>query len=445
VTLVLAGGNVVESLSPPRVIEADIAVENGRVSALGRGLAGAERRDCDGTLIIPGNVCAHTHAYSSLARGMPYPTALEPPANFLQILQRVWWRLDRALDVESIRASALVAAVEALEAGTTTLIDHHASPNAIDGSLDLIADAFEEVGLRSVLCYEVTDRDGHERAEAGIKENRRFVEATGNRRLTRGMIGAHASFTLSEESLAACVDAARDAGVGIHVHVAEDRADEGDCEARFGTPVAERLLEAGALTDRSLLAHCVHVHPSEVALIRSSGAVVAHNARSNMNNSVGRAPAEALGEHVVLGTDGIGSDMFAESQAAYWRAREEDVHASPGWVLERLAEGAALAGRMFGETALGHIREGAPADLVVLDYPGPTPTSPDTLAGHWFFGLSARNVRDVVVGGEMAVADGRPTRVDRRAIADQARGAAERLWARLAGIDAHPFEPAGAE
>jgi putative selenium metabolism protein SsnA len=444
VTLVLAGGGVVESLSPPRVIEADVAIEDDRVSAVGPRLTGGERRDCTGALILPGNVCAHTHAYSSLARGMPYPANLTSPSDFVQILQRVWWRLDRALDEESIRASAMVAAMEALESGTTTVIDHHASPNAIDGSLDVIADAFEQVGLRSVLCYEVTDRDGADRAHAGVEENRRFLETTGERRLTRGMMGAHASFTLSEKSLVACVEAAREADVGIHIHVAEDRADEADCVSRFGTPVVERMHGAGALTDRALLAHCVHVHPAEVALIRSTGAAVAHNARSNMNNSVGRAPAEALGDRVALGTDGIGSDMFAESQAAYWRAREENVHASPAWVLDRLAAGASLAGRMFGEPALGRIAEGAPADLAVLDYPRPAPMSADTLAGHWFFGLSARHVRDVLVGGDVVLADRRPTRVDRAKVADEARGAAERLWARLADVEPHPFEPAGA-
>ncbi|MDR7523382.1 MAG: amidohydrolase family protein, partial [Armatimonadota bacterium] len=246
---------------------------DGRIAGAGAAAPGGAHRDCSGCLVIPGNVCAHTHLYSALARGMPY--RLDPPANFTQILQRVWWRLDRALDEEAIRASALVGGMGALLCGTTTLIDHHASPNAIDGSLDIIADALETLGVRSVLCYEVTDRDGPERAAAGLRENRRFLAQA--RRLARGMAGAHASFTLSDETLAACVDVARQAGVGIHIHAAEDGADQRDCQARFGMRVIQRLARAGALGPDALLAHCIHLNGEEVELLLASGATVAHN------------------------------------------------------------------------------------------------------------------------------------------------------------------------
>ena len=196
--MILTGATVVTSLDPVRVDRFDVHVRDGRIVTE----AGGARRDCSGCLVVPGNVCAHTHLYSALARGMPY--ALEPPESFVQILQRVWWRLDRALDEESVRASALVGGMEALLSGTTTLVDHHASPNAIDGSLDVIADALATLGVRSVLCYETSDRDGPERARAGVAENRRFVERVqrDDLPLTRGMIGAHASFTLSDETLA---------------------------------------------------------------------------------------------------------------------------------------------------------------------------------------------------------------------------------------------------
>ena len=167
----LSGGIVVTSLDPVRVSGDDVHVKDGRIVAEG----GGERHDCSGCLVLPGNVCAHTHLYSALARGMPY--GLEPPEDFLQILQRVWWRLDRALDEDSVRASALVGGMEALLSGTTTLVDHHASPNAIDGSLDVIEDALRTSGIRSVLCYETSDRDGPERAQAGLEENRRFANA----------------------------------------------------------------------------------------------------------------------------------------------------------------------------------------------------------------------------------------------------------------------------
>ncbi len=439
-SLVLTGGRVVTSLSPAVITAADVLIEDGRISSVGpAGTAGQpnQRIDCSGCLVIPGNVCAHTHVYSALARGMPY--ALEPPRNFVEILQRVWWRLDRALDEDSVRASALVGAMEALLAGTTTLVDHHASPNAIDGSLDVVADAFQSLGLRSVVCYEVSDRDGPERASAGVAETRRFLTSK-HGPLARGMVGAHASFTLSEETLAACVDVARSARVGIHVHAAEDAADEADSQARFGRRVAERLAEAGAMTPQTLLAHCVHLDVGECRLVRDAGVTVAHNARSNMNNGVGRTPLSRLGT-VAVGTDGIGSDMFEESRIGFFRLREDTLEAPFDWPLAHLAEGARLAGRIFGEPALGTIAPGAPADLAILDYEPPAPIDGANLPGHWVFGLSSRAVRDVVVAGEVVVRDRRLTKVDQRELARSAAHDARRLWDRLQEIGPHPFEP----
>ncbi len=444
--LALCGGRVVTSLDPVRVVTADVVIAGDRIVAVGQAPEGTPRRDCSRTLVLPGNVCAHHHLYSALSRGMPY--RLEPPASFLQILQRVWWRLDRALDEPSVRLSALVGGLEALRAGTTTVIDHHASPNFIDGSLDIIAEALEEIGLRSVLCYEVSDRDGPARAAAGVAENRRFL--AGRRRLTRGLMGAHASFTLSDDTLAACAQAAAAAGVGLHVHVAEDRADQDDAVARYGARVIERLAAAGVLTADALLAHCVHVSDFEVADIVASGAVVAHNPRSNMNNRVGYSPlARALrgpasrSPVVALGTDGIGGDMITESQLGYFRAVEAGAEAGPGWPLDRLAEGARLTGRIFGEPLHGSIAAGAPADLTVLSYDPPAPLSSQNLPGHWVFGLAAGRVRDVIVAGEVVIADGRSTRVDEAKIAEAAAREAARLWARLDEIPAHPFTPKG--
>jgi putative selenium metabolism protein SsnA len=461
-SLLIHGGTVVTALHPAAVTSADILVEDGRVASVGSTRAAPDdaglpspaapdarsptaapvpdRLDAGGCLVIPGNVNAHMHLYSALARGMPY--RLAPPTDFLQILQRVWWRLDRALDDDGVRASALAGGMEALLAGTTTLIDHHASPNAIDGSLDIIADALAELGLRSVCCYEVSDRDGPDRARAGLRESRRFATRCGDAALplARAMVGAHASFTLSDETLGACVEIAHAAGIGVHVHAAEDAVDETAALRAHGQRVAARLADDGVLNERTLLAHGVHLDADEVEIVRASGATLAHNARSNMNNAVGRTPLAGLGDRVALGTDGIGSDMFTESQAAFFRHREDGTPA-PDWPLARLAEGAQLAGRSFHEPLLGGLEPGAPADLVVLDYDPPTPFSADSLPGHWLYGLGSRHVRDVVVAGRVVVRDRRMTLVDQDALVAEAREQAARLWDRLETIPAHHFDP----
>lgn len=438
-SLALCGATVIVALDPPEVVAADVVLAGDRIVGVGGAPTGVSRRDCSGTLILPGNVCAHHHLYSALSRGMPYH--LPPPTSFTEILQRVWWRLDRALDEEAIRASALRGGLDALRAGTTTIVDHHASPHAIDGSLDIIAEALAELGVRSVLCYEVTDRDGPGRAAAGIAENRRFLSRAGG--LTRGMVGAHASFTLSDDTLAELVGAADAGEVGVHIHVAEDAADQVDARARSGHGVVERLARAGVLTDRALLAHCVHVEPPEVQRISGAGATVVCNPRSNMNNAVGHSPFNHVGAGVALGTDGIGGDLFTESQLGYFRAREADPGTPGSWPLAGLARGARFAGRVHGEPLLGVIRPGAPADLVVLDYPTPTPVTADNLAGHWAFGLSPGQVRDVLVAGELVVADRRSTRIDEVEVAAAGAGVAERLWSRMEEIPPHDVEPEG--
>lgn len=448
-TTVIRGGTVVLGLDPPEVAVADVVIDGDRltsVDATPEMRLGASVIDASGCLVIPGNVCAHTHAYSALARGMPY--RLDPPADFVGILRRVWWRLDRALDEASIRASARVAAMEAVLAGTTTLVDHHASPHAIDGSLDIVADAFAEVGVRSIVAYEVTDRDGDALATAGIEENRRFLArvASTRPRLTRGLVGAHASFTLSDRTLGACVDLARASGRGLHIHVAEDAADQRDAEARYGCRVMERFERVGVLDAAPVLAHGVHLDHAEAALVRASRATVVHNPRSNMNNAVGRAPIAILGPRVALGTDGIGADMFEEGRVGQLRLLEErhDDAAPPvaeDWVLRRLAVGARLVAGAFDEPEAGRVVPGAPADLVVLDYAAPTPVTASTLAGHWRFGLSARAVRDVIVAGRVVVRDRRLTTVDEDELVAIARTEASRLWDRLDAIGEHPFAP----
>ena len=254
----------------------------------------------------PGLVCGHHHLYSALARGMPAPP--KQPTNFIEILEQVWWRLDVALDEEMIRWSAMLGATEALMCGTTGIIDHHESPSAIDGSLSIIADACAEVGVRVNCAYGVTDRHGSQQAAQGLAENERYLRAGG-----RGMVGLHAAFTCRDETLAAAAQLAADLGVGVHVHVAEGVADR-DAGARLESLAA----------DDWLLVHCVH-------LDRPLPGTIAHNPRSNMNNSVGYAAPTSRSNPIVLGTDGIGADMLEEARLAYMRLREHDVAAGQTW------------------------------------------------------------------------------------------------------------------
>ena len=431
-SLLIEGGRVVRRLSPPLIEHADVLIDDAHIAAIGSGLNGADQRlDASGCLVVPGNVNGHTHAYSALARGMPL--GVDAPRTFLEILQRLWWRLDRALDEQSIRASALVAARDALLAGTTTLVDHHASPNAIDGSLDIIAEAFAQMGIRSVLAYEVTDRDGLDRARAGLAENERFIRGSRWLRssLSRPMVGAHAAFTLSDATLAACVGLAEDSGCGLHIHAGEGSIDAG---------AIHRLVSARALNSRLLAAHTIHVEEGEIRDIAEHGVAIAHNARSNMNNGVGHAPVEQLGDTVTLGTDGIGSDMWAEAGAAYVRQREERPDAGMDWVMNAQAQGSAFVGRLFDEPQLGQIGVGAPADLVVLEYSTPTPLDASNLAAHWLFGLSSAAVSDVIVAGEVVVRDRMLTRVVEADIDRCARRQARALWARFADTPVHTFE-----
>ncbi|MGO9558876.1 MAG: amidohydrolase family protein [Acidimicrobiales bacterium] len=338
-----------------------------------------------GTATTPGLVCGHHHLYSALARGMPAPPRV--PTNFDEILELIWWRLDQALDLEMIRWSAMLGALEALEAGTTAIIDHHSSPQAIEGSLSVIADACAEVGVRVSCCYEVTDRNGKDGTKAGLAENERYLRAGG-----RGYVGAHACFTLSDATLEAVAGLASDVGAGVHVHVAEGTVDRG----------AGARLEAVS-DDSWLLAHCVH-------LDRPLRGTIAHNVRSNMNNGVGYAVPSRYDNRVVLGTDGIGADMLEEFAIAYARLREHDVTASPElpWAWLRGGE------ELFPEVA---------EDSVTWSY---DPVEPFHVA--FTPGISPT---EVVVGGEVVLAGGRPTRVDPVEIRRKAREQAERLFARL--------------
>jgi putative selenium metabolism protein SsnA len=418
------------TINPPTLIAGNLAIDGRHIKAVTASVPDGdwdETVNCAGKLIIPGNVCAHTHLYSALARGMPGPRV--QPNNFVEILQQVWWRLDRALDEPAIRSSAVIGAMDAIRAGTTTLVDHHASPNAIDRSLELLADGMEEVGVRGVLCYEVTDRDGRERRDAGLRENDRFLTEN-QRALIRGNVGAHASFTLEDDSLAELTELARHHDTGIHIHVAEDAWDEEDAVSRAGKRTAARLADAGIFGDKSIAAHGVHLDDLELARVQDYGSWLVHNCRSNMNNSVGFAPVAHFGEKAALGTDGIDGDMFAESRTAFFRGREASLSTPAEAYARLLAGGASLASTYF-DAPLGRIEPGALADLVVLNYDPPTELTADNLAWHWMFGLASEQVESVMVGGQWVMRARELVGVDEEKLRADARLEATKLWNRM--------------
>jgi putative selenium metabolism protein SsnA len=429
--MLLRGATLV-ALDPPLVERADLRVQGQRIVDRRQSItarAGEDEVDLEGMLVLPGLVNAHTHLYSALARGMPPPA--EPPRSFVEVLQKVWWRLDRALDEEAVSLSALVGAIEAARSGTTMLIDHHSSPSFIEGSLDSVRRGVEEVGLRSVLCYEVTDRNGPLGRDRGLRENVSFLRE-GASDLTRALVGAHASFTLSDQTLDRLAAAMKETGRSVHIHVAEDRADVEDCRSRHGGGLIERLQRHGLLGSRALLAHCVHLEPAEIAEAHVRGAWIAHNPRSNMNNAVGQAPTEPL-KRAALGTDGIDEDVLAEARAAFLKMRDAGRAEAAPATLQLLAGGHRLAAALFG-LPFGKLDTGGPADLVVLDYSSPTPLTTENLVGHLLFGVDRSHVHSVMVAGRWVVRGRRVLTVDVAGVLARARAAAERLWERMARI-----------
>ncbi len=420
---------ILATFDPPRVASGDLRIDGGSISNRAHTLAARgdeDVLDLGGALVLPGLVNAHTHLYSALARGMPGPR--KPPESFVEILERVWWRLDRALDEETVSLSGLAGTLDAARSGVTTMVDHHASPSAVSGSLDVLRQAVEEVGLRSVLCYEVTDRNGSEGRDLGLEENRRFL-ARGPTPLTRGMVGGHASFTLSGETLERLAALVEDTGGPFHIHVAEDRADVQDCRERFGVGIVERLQRQGLLRPSTILAHGVHLAPGEIEAAQESGAWLAHNPRSNMNNDVGYAPTHAF-RQAALGTDGMDGDVLAEARVAYLKLREAGRADAVPAALRFVTGGHRLATQLFGRP-FGTLDAGAPADLIILDYPAPTPVHEGNLAGHILFGIDRGHVRAVMVEGRWVVRDRRVVAIDAEAVLARAREAAPRLWRRM--------------
>ncbi len=372
--------------------------------------------DCTGRLVTKSFAVGHHHAYSALSRGMGAPK--KSPQNFLEILRYVWWTLDKCLDPAMIESGALVTAMACAKAGSTFVIDHHASPFAVRGSLEIMARAFERVGVSHLLCYEISDRDGILVTKEGLAETDNYL------RDHQGLVGLHASFTVNDKTLGKAVEMMQRYRSGIHIHVAEDAYDQGQCLKKHGRRVIERLAKAGALSSsKTILVHCLHLDENEKELIRNSPAWVVQNCESNLNNNVGYFKSTGLGRNIMLGTDGMHSDMLRSAQSAFFVGKGfDDITAESAYHRFRNVHRYLSSNNFTGDEE---------NNLVILDYDSPTPVASENFLGHFLFGMTSGHITDVISGGRLIVRGGKITTVDEEEILRESRKQAERLWSRM--------------
>ncbi|MDL2226976.1 amidohydrolase family protein [Deltaproteobacteria bacterium OttesenSCG-928-M10] len=406
---------------------ADLAVDEGAnggikliraVPPLAERCPGDRVVDCGGKLVTRSFGCGHHHIYSALSRGMP-PSPVTP-TNFVEVLEQVWWRLDKCLDNDMTEASALVAAMGCAKRGATFIIDHHASPFHIKGSLEIIAKAFERVGVGHLLCYEISDRDGLDIAEKGLQEHDDYLSSG-----RHGLVGLHASFTISDDTLKKSVALAKKHKTGLHIHVAEAQSDQDDCLAKYNMRVAERLARFEVLDQpHTILGHCVHLNDNEKKLVAASKAWVAQSCESNQNNNVGLAGYKWT-PRVMLGVDGMHNDMIRSAQAAYMAGQNTEGIA-PAELYTRFR---AVHQYLADMNVPG---DGA-NNLVIMNYQSPTPLHKDNFAGHFAYGFSSNDVETVIAQGKVIVENGRLVSEDEDSIAAYAQEQAKRLWAAMSG------------
>lgn len=426
-SVILIKNATVAGFYPPTIHENQvIVIEDDKIAHVGKDQGEwkkfSEVVDLEGAIISPGLVCAHNHFYSTLARGII--ATIKPSNNFVEILENLWWRLDRAIDEKILFSSAMIGALEAIKCGVTSVVDHHASPNFIDGSLDVLSDAFKRAGLRGILAYEVTDRNGKKGRIAGIKENTRFAKSSKDFPLISAAIGAHAPFTLDEDTIEQLADVIKDHDSGIHIHVAEDKWDVEHSQQIYKKTPIDRI--GLLLNKKAIIAHGVHLNAHDRKYLLAKEATLVHNPRSNMNNQIGYLNPGLDLENIALGTDGIGSDMIAEMQFAFFKNRDAGGNMIPDDFVRFLHNGNHILSRYF-QKSFGHIEPGFQADLTIWDYPSPTPLLDLNWPGHLIFGFSDKFVNSVMVAGKFVYRD-RKFPFSKEDVYAQARHQAKRLW-----------------
>ena len=417
------------------VTENELIKETGTTAEMRLKYPDAEFVDAKGGVIMPAFINAHTHIYSALARGLSI--AGYNPANFYEVLDGMWWKIDRSLTLEDTRRSAYTTIIDCIKTGCTTIFDHHASFCQIEGSLFAIADAAKALGIRACLCYEVSERDGEKKCDESIEENKSFIDhcERENDPMLKAMFGGHALFTIGDKTFEKCVKA-NGGRTGFHIHVCEGMNDVYDSMKNYGCRSVNRLLYNGILGERTLLGHCIHISPAEMDIIRETGTMVVNNPESNMGNAVGAAKITELaaaGITLGLGTDGYVCDMLQSYKMGSALCKHASRHPNKGWdeLPAMLFENNAVIAERAFPVRLGKLKEGYAADVIVLDYNAPTELSDKNINGHLLFGASARSVVTTIAGGRLLMKDRRLTELDADELFAKARECAKELWKRL--------------
>ncbi len=413
-------------------IENELIKEIGETSELRKKYPDAEWIDANGGMIMPGLINTHNHIYSAFARGLSIKGY--NPHDFNDILEGMWWKIDRLLTKENDRLSAYAVYIDCIKNGVTTVFDHHASYFDIPGSLDTLVDAAKELGVRTSLCYEVSDRDGEQKTTEAILENERMIlRANADESdMLKGMMGLHAAFTLSDKTLAECKKHTP-SYTGFHVHVAEGPGDQIDSLKKYNKRIVERLFETGILGEKTLAIHCVHVNPAEMALLKETDTMVVHNPESNMGNAVGCGPVIRLfAENILLGlgTDGYTNDMIESYKVGNIIHKHNLCDPTVAWgeIPAMLFENnPRIAGRFF-KRPLGVLKSGAYADIIVTDYDPLTPMDGGNVNGHILFGMNGRSVVTTVCNGKVLMKDRKVLVADEKAVMQECRLSASKLW-----------------
>lgn len=420
----------------PLIRDGGVLVEGGRIARVGdfstlrREHPDAEVLDAGGGLIMPGLINTHEHIYSAFARGLSIKGY--HPKGFLDILDGMWWTIDRHLTLEQTRLSAVATYIDCIKNGVTTVFDHHASFGQIEGSLFAIADAAKELGVRTCLCYEVSDRDGEEKARAAVKENADFIAYVLGQKedMVKGMMGMHAQFTISDQTMELCREHMPE-GIGAHIHVAEGIEDLHHCLGHYGKRIVNRLMDHDILGPHTLAAHCIYINGQEMELLKETDTMVVHNPESNMGNACGCPPTMEIFHRGILtglGTDGYTHDMFESFKVANVLHKHSlcDANAAWGEVPAMLFEGNARIANRYFETPLGVLKEGAAADLVVADYDPLTPMDAGNMNGHLLFGMNGSKIVTTMCNGRVLMKDRQLTGIDEaKAMADCRQAARE--------------------